>query len=90
MNSNRLTGFDPPPARVFAWRVMELKKQGVGEDEAVAVADVMYSILKKPFLHAVPISFFTYLPNILMYFQKCDISYICKHKSFFSPKYYRG
>jgi small subunit ribosomal protein S23 len=49
MNLNRLTGFDPPPARVFAWRVMELKKQGVGEDEAVAVADVMYSILKKTF-----------------------------------------
>jgi hypothetical protein len=48
-NLNMLTGFDPPPARVFAWRVMELKKQGVGEDEAIAAADVLYYILKNPF-----------------------------------------
>ena len=39
-NFNRISGFDPPPARVFAWRVLELKDQGVDEEEAMAVADV--------------------------------------------------
>ncbi|KAJ4780278.1 hypothetical protein LUZ62_064535 [Rhynchospora pubera] len=43
----KLSGFDPPPARVFAWRVLELKKQGVGEDEAMAVADMEYIAEKK-------------------------------------------
>lgn len=39
-NFNRISGFDPPPARIFAWRVLELKDQGVGEEEAMLVADV--------------------------------------------------
>jgi hypothetical protein len=39
-NLFRISGFDPPPARVFAWRVLELKEQGVSEDYAMAVADV--------------------------------------------------
>ncbi|CAL9102016.1 unnamed protein product [Musa acuminata var. zebrina] len=42
---NRISGFDPPPARVFAWRVLELKGQGVSEEEAMAVADVHSSSL---------------------------------------------
>ncbi|RWW01936.1 hypothetical protein GW17_00034998 [Ensete ventricosum] len=46
-NFNRISGFDPPPARVFAWRVLELKEQGVGEDEAMAVADMEYRAEKK-------------------------------------------
>lgn len=40
-NYYRISGFDPPPARVFAWRVLELKKDGVNEDDAMAVADVI-------------------------------------------------
>jgi small subunit ribosomal protein S23 len=40
-NLYRISGFDPPPARVFAWRVLELKEQGVSEDYAMAVADVI-------------------------------------------------
>jgi hypothetical protein len=40
----RISGFDPPPARVFSWRVIELKEQGVGEDDAMAVADVIPSL----------------------------------------------
>ncbi|KAA8529395.1 hypothetical protein F0562_033806 [Nyssa sinensis] len=36
----KICGFDPPPARVFGWRVLELKEQGVTEEEAMAVADV--------------------------------------------------
>ncbi|CAN6344287.1 unnamed protein product, partial [Urochloa humidicola] len=28
----KISGFDPPPARVFAWRVLELKEQGVSEE----------------------------------------------------------
>jgi len=43
-NFNRISGFEPPPARVFAWRVLELKDQGVCEEEAMAVADVRISI----------------------------------------------
>nr|ACG42821.1 hypothetical protein [Zea mays] len=38
----KISGFDPPPARVFAWRVLELKEQGVDEDVAMAVADNEY------------------------------------------------
>lgn len=37
---NRFLSFDPPPARVFGLRVLELKEQGVNEEEAMAVADV--------------------------------------------------
>ncbi|KAG0484535.1 hypothetical protein HPP92_008614 [Vanilla planifolia] len=43
----RISGFDPPPARVFAWRVLELKEQGVNEEEAMAVADMEYMTEKK-------------------------------------------
>lgn len=38
----RISSFDPPPARIFGWRVLELKEQGVGEEEAMAVADVWF------------------------------------------------
>ncbi|KAK9113483.1 hypothetical protein Syun_020280 [Stephania yunnanensis] len=43
----RISGFDPPPARVFAWRVLEMKDQGVSEEEAMAVADMEYQAEKK-------------------------------------------
>ncbi|OVA12212.1 hypothetical protein BVC80_1777g32 [Macleaya cordata] len=43
----RFSGFDPPPARVFGWRVLELKEQGVSEEEAMAVADMEYRQEKK-------------------------------------------
>ncbi|KAF3322568.1 hypothetical protein FCM35_KLT12557 [Carex littledalei] len=43
----RLSDFDPPPARIFAWRVLELMEQGVGEEEAVEVADMEYLAEKK-------------------------------------------
>ncbi|KAJ7943431.1 RNA-binding protein [Quillaja saponaria] len=39
--------FDPPPARMFGLRVLELKEQGVSEEEAVAVADMEYRAEKK-------------------------------------------
>ncbi|XP_051133083.1 uncharacterized protein LOC127252805 isoform X1 [Andrographis paniculata] len=38
----KISSFDPPAARVFAWRVLELKGQGVGEEEAISVADMEY------------------------------------------------
>ncbi|XP_043715441.1 uncharacterized protein LOC122663855 [Telopea speciosissima] len=43
----RFCGFEPPPARVFGWRVLELKEQGVSEEEAMAVADMEYRSEKK-------------------------------------------
>ncbi|KAL5716347.1 hypothetical protein ACHQM5_018056 [Ranunculus cassubicifolius] len=43
----KISGFDPPPARVFGWRVLELKGQGVSETEAMAVADMEYQAEKK-------------------------------------------
>ncbi|OAY83028.1 uncharacterized protein LOC109719044 [Ananas comosus] len=43
----KISGFDPPPSRVFAWRVLELKGQGVNEDEAMAVADMEYLAEKR-------------------------------------------
>ncbi|KAL3824970.1 hypothetical protein ACJIZ3_020999 [Penstemon smallii] len=43
----RISGFDPPAARVFAWRVLELKEQGVNQDEAMAVADMEYRAERK-------------------------------------------
>ncbi|KAG1330812.1 hypothetical protein COCNU_02G007800 [Cocos nucifera] len=43
----KISGFVPPPARVFAWRVLELKGQGVSEEEAMAVADMEYRAEKK-------------------------------------------
>ncbi|PIA35281.1 hypothetical protein AQUCO_03600153v1 [Aquilegia coerulea] len=43
----RFSGFDPPPARVFGWRVLELKEQGASEEEAITVADMEYRAEKK-------------------------------------------
>ncbi|MCL7048135.1 hypothetical protein MKW94_023247 [Papaver nudicaule] len=43
----RFSGFDPPPARIFGWRVLELKEQGVSEEEAMAVADMEYRQKRK-------------------------------------------
>ncbi|CAL9752940.1 unnamed protein product [Musa acuminata subsp. burmannicoides] len=43
----KISGFDPPPARVFALRVLVLKGQGVSEEEAMAVADMEYRAEKK-------------------------------------------
>lgn len=43
----KISGFDPPPARLFGWRVLELKEQGVSEEEATAVADMEYRSEKK-------------------------------------------
>ncbi|KAG6468936.1 hypothetical protein ZIOFF_073631 [Zingiber officinale] len=42
-----ISDFDPPPARIFAWRVLELMEQGVTEDIAMAVADMEYRNQKK-------------------------------------------
>ncbi|RZC28577.1 hypothetical protein D0Y65_000521 [Glycine soja] len=39
--------FDPPPSRVFALRVLELKEQGVSEEQAMAIADMEYVTEKK-------------------------------------------
>ncbi|EYU22291.1 hypothetical protein MIMGU_mgv1a024539mg, partial [Erythranthe guttata] len=43
----KISGFNPPSARVFAWRVLELKEQGVADDEAMAVADMEYRAERK-------------------------------------------
>ncbi|GMH21693.1 hypothetical protein Nepgr_023535 [Nepenthes gracilis] len=43
----KFNSFSPVPARVFAWRVLELKEQGVSEEEAMAVADMEYRAEKK-------------------------------------------
>ncbi|KAK3411460.1 hypothetical protein EUGRSUZ_I00218 [Eucalyptus grandis] len=43
----KICGFDPPPARVFGQRVLELKETGVSEEEAMAVADMEYRLEKK-------------------------------------------
>ncbi|KAL6983458.1 hypothetical protein U1Q18_016844 [Sarracenia purpurea var. burkii] len=43
----KFRGFDPPPARVFGWRVLELKEQGVSEEDAMAVADMEYRAERK-------------------------------------------
>ncbi|KAA0034439.1 hypothetical protein IC582_023039 [Cucumis melo] len=39
--------FNPVPARIFAWRVLELKEQGVSEEEAMAAANMEYRAEKK-------------------------------------------
>uniref|UniRef100_A0A2N9I020 Aminotransferase-like plant mobile domain-containing protein n=1 Tax=Fagus sylvatica TaxID=28930 RepID=A0A2N9I020_FAGSY len=46
-SSSRLSGFDPPPARLFGLRVLDLKEQGVSEEEAMVVADMEYCAEKK-------------------------------------------
>lgn len=43
----KLTSFSPVPARIFAGRVLELKHQGVKEEEAMAIADMEYRAEKK-------------------------------------------
>ena len=43
-----MTAFNPPPARVFGCRVLELKEEGVSEEEAMAVADVCISFDRVP------------------------------------------
>ncbi|XP_075656920.1 uncharacterized protein LOC142627027 [Castanea sativa] len=43
----KICGFDPPPARLFGLRVLDLKEQGVSEEEAMAVADMEYRAEKK-------------------------------------------
>nr|POE68974.1 hypothetical protein CFP56_41143 [Quercus suber] len=42
-----ICSFDPPPARLFGLRVLDLKEQGVSEEEAMAVADMEYRAEKK-------------------------------------------
>ncbi|XP_009775684.1 uncharacterized protein LOC107762315 [Nicotiana tabacum] len=43
----KISGFDPPPARIFGGRVLDLKEQGVSEEEAMAVADMEYRAERK-------------------------------------------
>ncbi|XP_062161902.1 uncharacterized protein LOC133868919 [Alnus glutinosa] len=43
----KICGFEPPSARVFGLRVLDLKEQGVSEEEAMAVADMEYRAEKK-------------------------------------------
>lgn len=43
----KISGFVPPPARIFALRVLDLKAQGVNEEEAMAVANMEYLAEKK-------------------------------------------
>ncbi|CAA0818124.1 Unknown protein [Striga hermonthica] len=43
----KISGFDPPAARIFAWRVLELKEQGTSGEEALAVADMEYRAERK-------------------------------------------
>ncbi|WCJ22203.1 hypothetical protein M5689_004301 [Euphorbia peplus] len=38
----KISSFDPPPARIFGQRVLELKEHGVSEAEAMALADREY------------------------------------------------
>ncbi|KAG9140144.1 hypothetical protein Leryth_015769 [Lithospermum erythrorhizon] len=43
----KICDFAPPPARVFGWRVLELKERGVSEEQAMAVADMEYRAERK-------------------------------------------
>ncbi|KAH9709635.1 Arabinanase/levansucrase/invertase [Citrus sinensis] len=45
--AQRINGFEPVPARLFAQRVLEFKEQGVNEEEAMQVADMEYRAEKK-------------------------------------------
>ncbi|XP_059462415.1 uncharacterized protein LOC132191400 [Corylus avellana] len=42
-----ICGFEPPAARVFGLRVLDLNEQGASEEEAMAVADMEYRAEKK-------------------------------------------
>ncbi|WJX49980.1 hypothetical protein P8452_36347 [Trifolium repens] len=43
----RFSAIEPPPSRLFALRVLDLKEQGIGEEEAMDVADMEYQAEKK-------------------------------------------
>ncbi|XP_076942504.1 uncharacterized protein LOC143612397 [Bidens hawaiensis] len=43
----KICDFDPAPSRIFGSRVLELKEQGVSEEEAINVADAEYRLQKK-------------------------------------------
>ncbi|XP_050237625.1 uncharacterized protein LOC130014538 [Mercurialis annua] len=43
----KICDFDPPVARVYGLRVLELKEQGVSEEKAIAVADMEYRAERK-------------------------------------------
>ncbi|OIW18248.1 hypothetical protein TanjilG_06332 [Lupinus angustifolius] len=43
----KISAFDPPPSRIYGLRVLELKEQGVSEEQALAVADMEYLAEKK-------------------------------------------
>ncbi|KAK7309852.1 hypothetical protein RJT34_06927 [Clitoria ternatea] len=43
----KFCAFDPPPSRVFGLRVLELKEQGVSEEQAMAIADMEYLTEKR-------------------------------------------
>ncbi|XP_020960818.1 uncharacterized protein LOC107605344 isoform X2 [Arachis ipaensis] len=42
-----ISAFDHPPSRIYALRVLELKEQGINEEQAMAVADMEYLAEKK-------------------------------------------
>ncbi|CAN1778208.1 hypothetical protein LINPERHAP1_LOCUS14320 [Linum perenne] len=48
----RVSSIDPPPARVFASRVLELKEQGVRNEQAIAAADMEYRTERKARMEA--------------------------------------
>ncbi|XP_057445458.1 uncharacterized protein LOC130737660 [Lotus japonicus] len=43
----KFCAFDPPPSRLFALRVLELKEHGISEEQAMSVADTEYRAEKK-------------------------------------------
>ncbi|KAF5744085.1 hypothetical protein HS088_TW08G00678 [Tripterygium wilfordii] len=43
----KICSFEPPPARLFGLRVLDLKEQGVNEEEAMAIADMEYRAEKR-------------------------------------------
>ncbi|CAH1414218.1 unnamed protein product [Lactuca virosa] len=43
----KIRDFDPTPSRIFGCRVLELKEEGVTEEDAIDVADTEYKLQKK-------------------------------------------
>ncbi|CAJ2654778.1 uncharacterized protein LOC123924016 isoform X2 [Trifolium pratense] len=43
----KFSAIDPPPSRIFGLRVLDLKEQGIGEEEAMDVAEMEYLADKK-------------------------------------------
>jgi small subunit ribosomal protein S23 len=43
----KIAAFEPVPARIFGLRVLDLKEQGIGEQEAMSIADMEYRQEKK-------------------------------------------